>query len=229
MRKSLPVLVLLLAGSLYASSQQLSQIAFANASTLSYFSFTTDQSILLRISEDGTLKEYGTELASERATNYYSPKLQPYMGRIDYFGNEADSSFKGKIKSIGTCYFTYYGAFEVEEKRGKLKTIGRTTLDYYTRFDNPAFKGKLKSAGSYNFDYYSISENDAVKGKLKTVGITRIVYNSTFDDKLIQGKVKSIGSVSYDWGKSTDAQGYGGALKSGSYRQNVDGITYILR
>ncbi len=229
MPKFISAIAFLLFFSFCASSQQLKQITFSNASTLSWFSFSTDQDILVRVSEEGKILEYGTEVASERATNYYSPKLQPYMGRVDYFGTEADTINKGKVKNIGTTYITYYGAFEVEEKRGKIKSIGRVMLDYFTRFDNPTLKGKIKNIGSYNLDYYSLTENEAVRGKLKQVGITRIVYNSSFDDKMIQGKVKSIGSVAYNWGTSLDAKGYGGALKSGSYRQNVDGITYILR
>lgn len=229
MPKFLSAIAFLLVFNICVSAQQLKQITFANASTLSWFTFSTDQDILVRVSEEGKILEYGSEIASERAINYFSPKLQPYMGRVDYYGTEADTINKGKIKNIGTCYITYYPATEVEEKRGKIKSIGRTMLDYYTRFDNPAYKGKLRTAGSYNLDYYSLTDNEAVRGKLKTVGITRIVYNSSFDDKMIQGKVKSIGSVSYVWGTSLDAKGYGGALKSGQYRQNVDGITYILR
>lgn len=229
MPKFIAAIASLLFFSFCASSQQLKQVSFSNASTLSWFTFSTDQDILVRVSEDGKILEFGNEVASERATNYYSPKLQPYMGRVDYYGTEVDTINKGKIKNIGTCYITYYPATEVEEKRGKIKAIGRVMLDYYTRFDNPAYKGKLRTAGSYNLDYYSLTENEAVRSKLKSVGITRIVYNSSFDDKMIQGKVKSIGSVAYNWGTSLDAKGYGGALKSGSYRQNVDGITYILR
>jgi len=212
-----------------ASAQQLSQITFSNASTLSWFTVTTDQSILIRLSDEGNILEYGTELMSERSTNYYAPKLQPYMGRVDKFGNEADTAFRGKIKNIGNCYLTYYGAYEVEEKRGKLKSIGRINLDYFTKFESPTLKGKLKTAGSYNLDYYAMTESEGVRGKLKTVGVTRIVYNSIFDDKMVQGKVKSIGSISYNWGTSLDPKGYGGVLKSGNYRQNIDGITYILR
>ncbi|MGZ8558765.1 MAG: hypothetical protein ACXWWC_10545, partial [Chitinophagaceae bacterium] len=56
-------------------SQQLRQITFSGASTLSYFTFVIDQSLLIRISEDGKLLEWGTELMSERSSNYFAPKL----------------------------------------------------------------------------------------------------------------------------------------------------------
>src|SRR5688572_24383303 len=110
MRKYLLVISLLMFGS-YTWSQQLSQVTFSGASTLSYFSFQTDQKVLIRVSEDGKLMEWGTELMSERSTNYYAPKLQPFMGRVDYYGPETtDSVIRGKVKSIGTCMITYYGA-----------------------------------------------------------------------------------------------------------------------
>ncbi|MES1217184.1 MAG: hypothetical protein ABUT20_16845 [Bacteroidota bacterium] len=222
------IAILFLLFAICCRSQQLSQVTFANASTLSWFSFSTDQGILIRVSDEGKILEWGTELASERSSNYYAPKLQPYMGRVTYFDNDIDSVIRGKIRSIGTCSFTYYGAYEVEEKRGRLKSIGRINLDYFSRYENINLKGKLRIIGSDMLDYYSQFESEGVKGKLKSIGTTTIAYNSVFEDKLIQGKVKSIGSVSFNWGTSLDIR-YAGSLKSGLYRQNINGIVYILR
>ena len=184
---------------IFAASQQLSQVSFSGASTLSFFTFITDQDILIRVSEDGKLIEWGSEMRSERNMNYYAPKLQPFMGRVDYFGPETtDSVIRGKVKSIGTCMLTYYGAYEKDGKPGKLKSIGSAGLDYYTQFDNAAFKGKLRFAGPLVLEYYPSIDNEAFRGKLKSVGNTRIQYHSTFDDKMIRGKIKAIGSVSYN-------------------------------
>lgn len=228
MRKMIAIL-LFLSFSLFGSAQQLSQVSFSGASTLSYFTFITDQDVLIRVSEDGKLMEWGTELRSERNMNYYAPKLQPFMGRVDYYGPETtDSVIRGKVKSIGTCMINYYGAYEKDGKPGKLKSIGSAGLDYYTQFDNAAFKGKLRFAGTLVLEYYPSLENEALRGKLRSVGNTRIQYHSSFDDKLIRGKIKSIGSITYNWGTSLDPR-YKGVLKSGSYRQNINGITYILR
>ncbi len=210
-------------------SQQLNQISFAGASTLSYFTFKTDQDVLIRISEDGKLLEWGTEVRSDRNMNYYAPKLQAFMGRVDYYGPEtADSVIRGKVKSIGTCILTYYGAYEKDGKPGKLKTIGSLNLDYYSPFDNIAFRGKLRFAGTLVFEYFTSLDNEAFRGKLKSAGSTKIQYHSSFDDKLIQGKIKSIGAVKYDWGTSLDPR-QKGVLKSGNYRQNINGIIFILR
>ncbi|MFC0775636.1 hypothetical protein [Terrimonas alba] len=228
MRSFLFVLLLLMIGNA-AVSQQLSQASFSGASTLTYFSFLTDQDVLIRVSEDGRLLEWGTELRSERNNNYYAPKLQPFMGRVDYYGNESDTAFKGRVKNIGTCTITYYGPLETPGKAGKLKTIGRVNLDYYTNYDNAALKGKLRFIGTQVLEYYSSVENEAIRGKLKSVGNTPITYFSSFDDKMLRGKIKSIGTLTLQWYTSLDRRGLGGSLKSGLYRQNVNGITYILR
>ena len=220
--------ILILLFSVCARSQQLSQVTFSGAATLSYFTFITDQDVLVRISENGKVMEWGTELRSERNDNYFAPRLQPFMGRVDYYGAESDSAFRGKVKIIGTCMLTYFGPYETDTKAGKLKSIGRVALDYYTNYENAAFKGKLRFAGSLVLEYYSSVENEAFRGKLKAVGNTHITYHSSFDDKLIRGKVKSIGTVAFDWGTSLDLR-YKGSLKSGLYRQNINGVTYILR
>jgi hypothetical protein len=213
----------------YSYSQQLGQVTFSDASNLSYLSIMTDQGVLIRITTDGKLLEYGTELQSLRSNNYYDPKLQPYIGRVDYYGSESDSAFKGKVKTIGTCAITYYSHYEESTKAGKLKSIGTLILDYYSNYDNAAFRGKLRFLGSSILEYYSSLDDEAYRGKLKSMGNTPIAYYSTFDDKLIKGKIKSIGSVSWTWYTSFDRSELRGAMKSGSYRANVGSVTYILR
>jgi hypothetical protein len=227
MRTIAAALVLFLSVQLQA--QKLSQVTFTGASNLSHFSFLTDQDVLIRVSPDGKLMEWGQEVRSERASNYYAPKLQPFMGRVDYYPEDADSAYRGKVKSIGTCMITYYNSLEKDEKPGKLKSIGVVALDYYTRFENAAYKGKIRFAGPLVLEYYAALENEAFRGKLKSIGNTAIKYHSTFDDKLLHGKIKSIGQVTYNWGTSLDRQEFRGSLKSGSYRQMINGVTFILR
>jgi hypothetical protein len=210
-------------------SQQLSQVTFSDASNLSYLSVITDQGVLIRITTDGKLLEYGTELQSIRSNNYYDPKLQPYIGRVDNYGSESDSAFRGKVKTIGTCAITYYSHYDESTKAGKLKSIGTLILDYYSNYDNAAFRGKLRFLGSSVLEYYSSLDDEAYRGKLKSIGNTPIVYYSTFDDKLIKGKIKSIGSVAYTWYTSFDRPEFRGAMKTGSYRANIGSVTYILR
>ena len=211
-----------------AHSQRLAQVTFADGANLSYFSFLTDQGVLIRVSENGEIMEWGIEMMSNRY-NYYAPRLQPFMGRIEYFGPEADSVFSGKVRSIGTCSFTYYGSYESDSKPGKLRSVGSVLLDYHSDFANKAFRGKLRFAGNLMLDYYSSFEEELLRGKLKSIGNTPIVYYSVFDDKSIRGKIKSIGSIKYSWYTSFDLGGMQGGLKSGSYRRDIGGVTYILR
>jgi hypothetical protein len=210
-------------------AQELSQVIFSGGTTLSSFSFITDQKVVIRISEDGRLLEWGTDPGTGRY-NYYTGRLQPYLGRVDnYAQSEYDSVLRGKVKSIGTCVLKYYGAADEKSKAGKLKSIGGVSLDYFANYENTLNKGKLKSAGYNILDYYSASENEALRSKLKSVGNTQITYYSTFDDKMIKGKIKSIGTFSYSWYTSNDRKEFQGALKSGPTSQNINGVTYLLR
>lgn len=227
MKRIIPVAGLLLL-IISTRAQQLSQITFTNGSTLSSIAFLAEQGVLIRCSDDGRILEWGTEAKSVRY-DYYAPKLQPFPGKVVYYGAEADSISKGKIKSIGTCTFTYYGPYETPEKIGKIRTIGTLALDYYSQYESASLKGKLKMVGNQLLDYYGDFENEAFRGKLKAVGPSTIVYHSSFDDKFVRGRVKSIGGINYTWYTSLDPGKMNGALKTGSYRQIVNGITYILR
>jgi len=214
---------LLLATGTY--SQQISQIYFPGGASLSYISILVDNDVLIRITEDGKILEWGMEVKSLRS-DYYAPKLQPYLGRVDYYEPESDSAYRGKIKNIGTCTLTYYGHTETNIKVGKIRSLGNLIIDYYSNFDYATRKGKLRFIGNLILDYYSPAENEAYRDKLKSIGNTPITYYSTFDDKYIKGKIKSIGSVAYTWYSSFDLKS---GLKSGLYRQNIGGITYILQ
>jgi len=226
MRKLFTVIPFL-ALALKSHTQQLAQVTFSGGTDLSYFSFMTDQNVLIRISTEGKLLEYGIEVMSNRYV-YYAPKLQPYMGRIEYYGQESDSVFKGKIKSIGTCSLTYYGSYEQDDKPGKIKSIGRILIDYYSSYEEKTLKGKIKFAGSQMLSYYTSFDDEAYRGKIKSIGSTPITYYSSFEDKLIRGKIKSISGSFYTWYSSYDRSELKGALKTGSYRQNIGSVTYII-
>ncbi len=209
-------------------AQRLSQVSLAGTAGPSYFSLLVDQDVLIRITPDGKIIDYGTELLSQRY-NYYAPKLQPYLGRVEYYGPELDSAFRGKVKSIGTASITYYGHYETDTKVGKLKSVGTLTLDYYTNFDNIAFRGKLRFLGSLILEYYSSLEDETLRGRLKAVGNTPIKYYSSFDDKYLRGKIKSIGTLVLEYYSSMDRIELRGSLKSGLYRPNIGGVTYVLQ
>ncbi|MBA2500836.1 MAG: hypothetical protein H0V30_14015 [Chitinophagaceae bacterium] len=226
MRKFLLAIAFLLPG-LFSCSQELGQLKFTGTSRLDYFTFITDQGVHIRVSPDGKILEWGMEEMSIRSNNYYAPKLQPFMGRIDYYGAESDSVVNGKVKSIGTCWITYYNAYETENA-GKIKSIGRNALDYYTRHENAALKGKLRLVGNQVIDYYPSYEDELVRGKLKAIGSTQFIYYNSFDEKFLKGKLKSIGPVNLNYYGIMDRKEIWGVLK-GLNRQNINGVTYILR
>ncbi len=209
-------------------AQGLYQVSFNRDGSLAYLSLLSDREVLMRISAEGQLMEWGMEVQSIYSREYYAPKLQPYMGRVEYYGPEADSVQRGKIRSIGTAYFTYYGMSDTEEKRGKIRSIGSNIFDYFGDYDNKALRGKLKYIGSTPLDFYLASENEAIAGKLRSVGNTTIQYYSSFDDRMIRGKLKSIGYERYTWYTSTDRPGFGGMLKTGRLRQQIGSVTYII-
>lgn len=206
-------------------AQKLGQVSLAG---IGYYSILTDQDVLIRITPDGKVIDWGTELIAYRG-NYYAPKLQPFMGRVEYYGQEADSAFRGKVKSIGTCSMTYYSHYEKDLQAGKLKSVGSLLMDYYDNFENVALRGKLRFIGSLILQYYSSLEDEVIRGKLKAVGDIPVKYYSSFEDIYLKGKIKSIGPVVLEYYSSLDRVEYRGMLKSGFYRPNVAGVTYIIQ
>lgn len=228
MRKCNISFVLFLHFATAAFSQQLSQVGFSGGSKLSHLSLLTDREVLIRLSDEGKIIEWGIEEQSLRMRDYYAPRLQTYAGRVEYYGAEADSVSKGRLKSIGSSFITYFGTWETPDKVGKIRSIGYLQIDYYSQYDNKILQGKIKSIGSLSLEYYSSFDNESLRGKLKAVGGTQITYHTSFDDKLIRGKIKSIGPVIYTWYTSIERGNYGGGLKSGPLRQNTGGVVYIL-
>jgi len=208
-------------------SQTLKFINFSGGAGFSSLSFITNQKIIIKISQDGKVIEWGNEMEPGRF--YTEPgKLQPYMGRVEYYEKQFDSMLNGKVKNIGITSITYYGSTENPALVGKVKSIGNVLFNYYLDQENESVRGKLKTAGFKDFAYYYSHENEAYRGKLKSIGNNQVTYYSTFDDKSIRGKLKSIGSATFTWYTSLDRPGYQGGLKSGRQYQMIEGVTYII-
>lgn len=223
------ILLALLFTAHFTQAQELAQVSFSGGSNLRCFAMLTDREVLIRMSPEGQILEWGIEVQSIRSGNYYAPGLQPYPGRIEYYGSEADSVSKGKIKSIGSAVITYYQAWETPDKVGKVRSIGRQQIEYYSQFDQKILQGKIKSIGSQTIEFYTGFDDTSLQGKLKSVGSTRISYYNSFDDKFIRGKLKSIGNVTYSWYTSLENSSFGGGLKQGPLRQNTGGVVYIIQ
>src|SRR6186997_3348817 len=205
-------------------SQTLKFVNFSGGAEFSSLSYITNQKIIIKISQDGKVLEWGNEMEPGRF--YTEPgKLQPYMGRVEYYAKQFDSILNGKVKNIGITSITYYGSTENAALIGKVKSIGNVFFNYYLDLENESVRGKLKTAGLQDFTYYYSSENEAYRGKMKSIGRNQITYYSTFDDKAIRGKLKSIGPATFAWYTSLDR--YSG-IKSGRQYQMIEGVTYII-
>ncbi len=88
-----------------------------------------------------------------------------YQGVVNYYDDKADSVFKGKIKNIGTCYFTYYPSSDYPDKAGKIKSAGNLFFDYNRNFEDPLTGEKIKK---------------------KTLAYTAITYYNSFDDEAVK-------------------------------------------
>ena len=209
-------------------SQQFNQVVFSGGSDLSCLTLLTDQRVLVRISSDGKIIEFGTEQQSLYNANYFAQKLQPYLGRIDYYPNESDSAFRGKVRSIGTCFFMYYPATDYPERAGKIKTAGNLMFDYYRKFDDVLMIGKIKNIGNTAIGYYASTDDEAFKGKLKMVGNTSIFYYSSYENAQTKGKLKTVGQYRYAW-TYLDQTNLNRSSNMASQRQLVNGIFYILQ
>jgi hypothetical protein len=209
----------------FVYGQNLKFVQFNNGENLVCISYITDQKVIIKISTDGQILEWGYE--QEPGRYYTMPgMLKPYMGRVEYYTNQTDSILNGKVRSIGVTNITYYGSLQKDEFAGKVKMLGRNVFSYFGEFDNELLRGKIKFAGNKGFNYYNSFENEAYSGKLKSVGNTNITYYSTFDDRALKGKLKAIGSVTLRWYNSMER--YPGTLKDGIITRVIDGVTYIL-
>src|SRR6187549_2427691 len=127
-------------------SQTLKFVNFSDGAEFSSLSFITNQRIIIKVSQDGKVLEWGNEMEPGRF--YTEPgKLQPYMGRVEYYEKQFDSILNGKVKNIGITSITYYGSTENEALVGKVKSMGNVFFNYYIEPGNETMKGKMKSAG----------------------------------------------------------------------------------
>ena len=209
--------------------QRLSQITLTNNGNADIISYLTDDGVFINLTKDGKVIDWGIEPKTVHYNNYPG-RLDPYMGRIEYFATTDNEDSRGKVKYIGRTAFTYYTTGENELFKGKVKSIGTNYFDYYDSFSDEILKGKIKNAGSSVFSYYSSFDNEAYRGKIKSVGTSNLTYYSSFDDKAFRGKIKSIDNQKFAYYSSFDRPEYQGSMKGGFQMQYIiNNIKYILR
>ena len=209
--------------------QRLAQITLTNSGTADIITFITNDAILINITKDGKIIDWGIESTRMRYNNYPG-KLDQYMGRVEYYPADGNEDLKGKVRYIGITAVTYFLASEGEQFKGKVKSIGSVFFDYYDAYNDAALKGKIKNAGTYPFNYYTTFDNEAYRGKLKIAGTSVFTYYDSFEDKAYKGKIKSIDSQRFTYYSSFDRQEYRGTMKGGNQMQYmISGIKYLLR
>ncbi len=209
-------------------AQNLAQVTIDNTSNSAVISFLVDGNVLVNISKEGNIIDWGIEYKTP-ATGIYPGKLLKYMGREEYYGATDNEASRGKIKYIGSAGITYYSSYENEEFAGRVKSIGSNQLDYYQSYEDKAFKGNIKNAGPFLFTYYGSFADESYRGKIKTVHNAGLSYYGLMDDKAYRGKVKRIDRSLFTYYSSFDRPGYSGALKTGSPVLYNGGIKYYIK
>lgn len=207
-------------------AQRIAKVNITNSGTTESFTIGLDENVIINVSPDGNLINYGVDYYSEKLPNY--SRLENYNGRIEMYTSYDDKSYQGKLKYIGRTGVTYYASYEDEFLRGKIKSIGNLIFSYTMPYEDALLKGKIKSIGANQIGFYNSFDNEALRSKLRMVGSTSLNYYSSFEDKAYRGRIKSIGSVNFTYYASYDRQ-FAGTMKTGNQTQNVGGVNYLIR
>ncbi len=227
--KNIFILIAFFCLSYVASAQRIHKIILSDKGATTTTCFLLNENVVIYLSQEGEIKEWGVDLYSDRPADYVNRKITPYGGRVEYYTEKDNEAFRGKLKYIGNVMITYYASFDEKSMVGKIKSIGTNTMSYYTAYDDPSAQGKLKSIGRMNFAYYSSFDNDAYKGKIKNAGSVGFTYYSSTDDKAYSGKIKSMNNMPFTYYSSQDRVGLRGVQKSGNQLQVINGITYWIK
>jgi hypothetical protein len=227
--KNIFILIAFFCLSHVGSAQRIHKIILSDKGATTTTCFLLNENVVIYLSQEGEIKEWGVDLYSDRPADYVNRKITPYGGRVEYYTEKDNEAFRGKLKYIGNVMITYYASFDEKSMVGKIKSIGTNTMSYYTAYDDPSAQGKLKSIGRMNFAYYSSFDNDAYKGKIKNAGSVGFTYYSSTDDKAYSGKIKSMNNMPFTYYSSQDRVGLRGVQKSGNQLQVINGITYWIK
>jgi hypothetical protein len=212
-----------------AFGQNIAKITLGESGNTEAFSIDLGDNVVMNLKEDGTIINWGFDVFKSRGGENYSGELQPYAGRVDYYPQESDAAFRGKIKYVGSIAFTYYASYDGDEFKGKIKSIGTNNFQYYAAYDDESYRGKFKSIGNLSFRWFASYENEAYRGKLMNAGNTGFTYFGSFDDKAYKGRVKTIDGSAFTYYSSFDRPEYRGRMKTGTQLQVINGIKYFVK
>ncbi|MBK7435082.1 MAG: hypothetical protein IPI66_15190 [Chitinophagaceae bacterium] len=210
-------------------AQSIFRIIISDAGQVESIAFEVEPSIMLLISPEGNIINWGYDVFKDRGGENYTGKLEPYVGRVEYYTANDNEAFRGKIKSIGRTTLLWYADYENDAFRGKLKSVGSSPISYYEPYEDGAIQGKIKSVGNNAVTWYPSYNNEAIRGKLKSIGSTQFAYYTSFDDKAYAGKLKSLDGTQFTYYSSFDRVEYRGRMKSGTQLLFNNGIKYFVR
>ena len=80
-----------------AFAQRLTQITLTNSVSSDIISFLVDETVIVNMSKDGKIIDWGVENNNLRPNNYPG-KLDKYMGLEEYYPSTENESYRGKVK-----------------------------------------------------------------------------------------------------------------------------------
>ncbi len=213
-----------------AFAQSLYKISISDNGNVEKIAFEVETDVILNITTDGNIMSWGYDVFKSRGGENYLDKMEPYVGRVEYYTEDDNEAFRGKVKAIGRTRITWYASYEGDAFKGKLKSIGSSNMiQYYDTYEDEAYRGKIKSIGANNITWYASYNNEAYRGKLMSIGSTQVTYYSSTDDKAYKGKIKTLGGTTFTYYSSLERQDYRGRIKSGMQTQFINGIKYFVK
>jgi hypothetical protein len=231
-KNSMKRLIFSLAATLFlvpAFAQSINKITIGQSGDIESIGFEVDNDVILNISPDGNIINWGWDVYKNRGGENYEGKLQPYVGRVEYYGDNDNEAFRGKIRSIGRSTITWYASYEGDAFKGKIKSIGSSAIQYNDSYVDEAFRGKIKSIGGNAVTWYASYNNEAYRGKIQSLGSTQFSYYSSADDQAYKGRLKNLGGTSFTYYSSLDRVEYRGRIKTGTQIQVINGIKYFVK
>ena len=101
-------------------AQSIYKITITNTGQVEAIAFEVEPSIILNISPEGNIVNWGYDVFKDRGGENYTGQYQPYVGRVEYYGPNDDEAIRGKIKSIGRTQITWYMSYENDAFIGKI-------------------------------------------------------------------------------------------------------------
>ena len=103
-----------------SQAQNLAKVTITDLGNIEKLSFGLRENVLLNISKDGNIMDWGVDRYAGRLQESKPGVLDPYQGRVEYYTESDNEDFRGKVKSIGGIFITYYPSSAEDGFSGKI-------------------------------------------------------------------------------------------------------------